>query len=654
MSGDKKAIVVGMDALMLPLMKKFAGEGVMPSFERMMKEGCFCEALPCIPAWTPTNWATIATGAYVGTSGTFLWSDNLPDDPMDRLAQWTFDSRGVAAEYIWEAANRAGKKTMCVSYPGAWPPRVKDSVVISPLDRGVISKSLDPGRVYATESTGPSSGEVQWREASGWTGISGKFLEAEISIGSEITPNGQGWGRVTHGTVKGPNAVVPGVFKASAIKQISLNILAVESKDQGYDRIRIYKNKDASQPLAELGVGEWSEWIFLEFPYNGGEISGSLRFKLLSLGADGKNFRLLRSMVYPTTEWAYPESLEAELIKQVGPYIEFPSSSIRQSFGGFGFDASAEGELDTVLLNAFMEELREQALWLPRAAKYVQDTHGWDLYYQHWHFPDALNHGLLSDFDPSSPFYKKDTDAYWNVAKEVYKIADEQLGAFMDMADENTYVIMVTDHGATPDSKGVVNMYQFLKDTGFAVSKGGQIDWSKTKAFSHGLLTVEINLKGRNPHGIVPQEDYVKVQDEIIDALYAWKDPDTGKRPVALALKKKDAQLIDLWGPTAADVVILLNDGYAIAPTEKGKSTGPPRNYAEHWCKFPTDRTEISSNLAMFMIKGPGIKRGYERDPDTLGLMRLVDVVPTICHLMGFRPPAQSQGAVLWDMIEKE
>lgn len=57
----------GKDALMFPLMKKFAEEGVMPNFAGMMKEGCFCEALPFIPAWTPTNWATIAIGAYVGT-----------------------------------------------------------------------------------------------------------------------------------------------------------------------------------------------------------------------------------------------------------------------------------------------------------------------------------------------------------------------------------------------------------------------------------------------------------------------------------------------------------------------------------------------------------------------------------------------------------
>ena len=652
MSKDKKVILVGMDAIMFPLMKRFSGEGILPNFERMTNEGCSCEALPCMPAWTPTNWATIATGAYTGTNGCFLWSDHLPTEPLDKPARWTFDSRGVTAEFIWEAAERAGKKTLCASYPGAWPSRVKDGYVISPLDRGVISKSLVPGGEYASEPTRPNVNKVQWREASGWTGVSSPCLEAEISLGSEITPNGQGWGRVVDGKVEAPKAVVPGTFEASAVRPISLNLLAVNSKGQGYDRILICSGKDASQPLADIGVGEWSGWVFLEFPYDGRKITGSLRFKLFSLGSDGQNLRLLRSSVYPTTDWTYPDSLAKELISEVGPYIEFPSSAIKLAFGGFGFDASDKGELDTELLNAFMEELREQALWLPRAAQYIQGKYGWDLYYQHWHFPDALNHGILAEIDPASPFCRTDTDAYWNVTKQVYMIADEQLGAFMDMADENTYVIMVTDHGCTPDYNGVASSFQFLKDTGFTVSKDGKIDWSKTRAFSHGLMQVEINLKGRNPDGIVPPEDYEKLQEEIIDAFYSWKDPDTGKRPIALALKKKDAQIIGFWGPTTADVVCYFNNGFALGITEEGKSTGPARDFAEHWCKLPTDRTEVSSNLAMFMMKGPGIKAGYERDPERLGLMRLVDVVPTICHLVDIRPPEQCQGAVLWDMIE--
>ena len=56
--------------------------------------------------------------------------------------------------------------------------------------------------------------------------------------------------------------------------------------------------------------------------------------------------------------------------------------------------------------------------------------------------------------------------------------------------------------------------------------------------------------------------------------------------------------------------------------------------------------------MGCFIISGPGVKRGYERDWQRYGLMRMIDLAPTMAHLMGFRPPAHSQGTVLWDLLE--
>ncbi len=48
--------------------------------------------------------------------------------------------------------------------------------------------------------------------------------------------------------------------------------------------------------------------------------------------------------------------------------------------------------------------------------------------------------------------------------------------------------------------------------------------------------------------GIVPSEDYEVIQEAVIDALLEWRDRMTGKRPIALALKLKDSQIIGFWG----------------------------------------------------------------------------------------------------------
>ena len=59
-------------------------------------------------------------------------------------------------------------------------------------------------------------------------------------------------------------------------------------------------------------------------------------------------------------------------------------------------------------------------------------------------------------------------------------------------------------------------------------------------------MFVYVNLKGRYPGGIVEQEDYENVRDRIINALLDYKHPDTGDRPVLLAVRKEDAHVFGM------------------------------------------------------------------------------------------------------------
>ena len=85
-----------------------------------------------------------------------------------------------------------------------------------------------------------------------------------------------------------------------------------------------------------------------------------------------------------------------------------------------------------------------------------------------------------------------------------------------------------------------------------------EIDWSRTKAANVGLVHIFINLKGRQPGGIVSKSDYEKVRRDLIAALYDYKDPDTGYRPFALALTREDAEMVNLWSDLVGDVVYAL------------------------------------------------------------------------------------------------
>ena len=62
--------------------------------------------------------------------------------------------------------------------------------------------------------------------------------------------------------------------------------------------------------------------------------------------------------------------------------------------------------------------------------------------------------------------------------------------------------------------------------------------------------------------------------------------------------------------------------------------------------------TPHASNMACFILSGPGVKVGYERDWQRWGMMRMVDLCPTIARFMGLRTPRHNMGAVLEDLLE--
>ena len=94
-----------------------------------------------------------------------------------------------------------------------------------------------------------------------------------------------------------------------------------------------------------------------------------------------------------------------------------------------------------------------------------------------------------------------------------------------------------------------------MKELGFTVLKKDEngnelreIDWDKTVAVQSATNTIHLNLKGRDRWGIVDPADKYEVEEQIITALYGYKDKKTGKRIVALALHEKDAVLLGMGG----------------------------------------------------------------------------------------------------------
>jgi len=217
------------------------------------------------------------------------------------------------------------------------------------------------------------------------------------------------------------------------------------------------------------------------------------------------------------------------------------------------------------------------------------------------------------------------------------------VGTILKAAGDDVLVVMTSDHGAVPtegrwddDFRGF-NVAPFLAQAGLLKWKkdkktGRQaIDFRKSKAVPQRSVYVYVNLKGRDPGGIVKPEDYDAVCDAIIHALYDYTDPKTGKKPIAFALRKSDARIIGLYGDYVGDVV------YGIRADAAG----------EHGRQLTTGDYGVGGMRGLFMMAGPGVKKGIELERTVW----LTDIVPTICYLTGFPVPAQAEGAVLYQAL---
>jgi len=615
----KRVFVLGLDALSPKLLQRFVREGFLPNFKRLMEIGGFSKALPILPAQTPENWTSIATGAYPGTHGIAVWGRHDEGQPVTQhFPDEAMSSNLCLAEYLWEAAARHGLRSVLLYFIGY--PRTTDGAVhvdwfFTPTAYyfEICSAACYSSFDEPTIRTSHRVYKVSFREADGWSNLP-DLKPTPLECRLIVEPNMGGVGAAYYALIIG-------------------------SGGEGYDRCIIARDKDFSKPLCTLSVGEWSRWIRQEFIVNDRRLTGTVRFKLLALSVDGERFRLYRSQVYPISGFSDPPEVSSDLVERFGPYVN-------EAVGALYLNGLVDER-------TFVEEITYQIDWVRRAAEYLMDRFDASIYMMHWHFIDMLQHKCLSLIDPSGGDYDPaGSEDAMRMVRLGYQMADRLVGRFMELLDDRTYLIVVSDHGNVPNRK-VYPLLKVLADEGLVELRreGGDIsaDWSKSKIFID-QTNIYVNLKGRYACGVVDDSEYEEIRDRVIRVFRELKDED-GEYVFSLVLRREEAAMLGLWGNRVGDII------YAYSPTftwSHSKYENPARivGGAHHGPKPPTAETSISSNYAVFMIAGPGVKRGYVRPVNFLGPVFLVDIAPTIAHILGFPPPRHSQGRVLYDFFD--
>ena len=187
-----------------------------------------------------------------------------------------------------------------------------------------------------------------------------------------------------------------------------------------------------------------------------------------------------------------------------------------------------------------------------------------------------------------------------------------------------------------PGNEVRIKSAYIVKCTGCKKDENGndlpEIDWSKTRAVASREEHIYINLKGRDPEGIVDPADQYELEEEIMTALYGYRDAKTGHRVVSVALRNRDAVLLGQGGPEAGDICYWLAEGY---------------NFDHADCLSTTLGEGDTSVSPIFIASGRGIKQGFY----TERIIRQIDFAPTVAVLGGVRMPAQCEGAPAYQIL---
>jgi predicted AlkP superfamily phosphohydrolase/phosphomutase len=183
------------------------------------------------------------------------------------------------------------------------------------------------------------------------------------------------------------------------------------------------------------------------------------------------------------------------------------------------------------------------------------------------------------------------------------------------------------------------------------------VDWSRTRAYSDELRgNLWINVKGREPGGIVePGREYEEVRDTLIQNLKELRDPGTGEPIVGQVFKREEIYR----GPyveRAPDVVFLqagylsrdhgpYNYVYRRSRTSSGQAWLQEFSVGQlEWDVRPHASHRLDGLL---ILNGLGIGA-----PKEIEGAQIIDVAPTVLHLLGLPVPQDMDGRVMVEALE--
>ncbi|MBU7031838.1 MAG: alkaline phosphatase family protein, partial [Theionarchaea archaeon] len=332
--------------------------------------------------------------------------------------------------------------------------------------------------------------------------------------------------------------------------------------------------------------------------------------------------------------------------------------------GRFQIDKEALMERKKALEKTFQWEFKKTE----KALRYMKEQE-WDFFFILYFLSDFVPTIYWKYMDPNHPQHIHDPDLSQAIEKS-YTVLDEILGRFLSLMDEQTDLVVISDHGIGP-SKKVLNINEWLRQNGFLTLKMEQYEKALSPekvarflenhkivgklvmVFPDSLLKGAYRLVFKRSRNLqsrmrgdtmayahshahfatiwLPQKN-----DEILNDLEMkikeLKDPETGERIITRIYRREEL----FHGPFAnngPDLVLEALPHYSMRSQRIGNLFAEPIQSGDHRMN------------GIFIAHGPHVKKG------TLQEISIFDACPTFLTLLGLPVPQDMDGRTLTEFV---
>jgi predicted AlkP superfamily phosphohydrolase/phosphomutase len=313
-------------------------------------------------------------------------------------------------------------------------------------------------------------------------------------------------------------------------------------------------------------------------------------------------------------------------------------ASVNSYLGSIDYRIDSDAQLARKDKKAMLDDLNKTLDARMEAMFHFLDEDNWDFFHTHIMGSDRINHFIWQKMEEEDAFF---APAFFNY----YRRIDSYIGKLRERIGEETPLMIFSDHGFC-GIKEEVQLARYLIETGWTVPADQlqhplSINPEKSRAFCLIPGRIFVNLKGREPGGIVSIEEYQQTREELKADLLKLNDPQRGEQVIDKVLMREELY----WGEgtdglnhispeevarargtygKAADLIAVPHDGYDLKlglggqkvfqRTElEGMHTYHDAFMVSRGVELPTDNLEILM-LARPILKKLGVEPPQDMD----------------------------------------